>query len=165
MLITGCRPTAIFLFCGHDKSHGRSMRSVTSGEFLCVVCCRCATQRGSKNSLGVQGMSQFQPKGLLIMCTALGVTAANFAPPVINVSTACNYALHFIPIVLLLIGASRLFSGHLGGKVWVNVVIGLGPSRIPIQTRLDRTILMTMHLWFYFQWVPSPGTCGQHNAD
>jgi len=70
-------------------------------------------------------MSKFQLIGLLIMCTALGVTAANFAPPVIDVPTACNYALHFFPIVLLLIGASRLCSGHLGGKVWVNVVIGL----------------------------------------
>lgn len=70
-------------------------------------------------------MSKFQLVGLLMMSTALGVNAANFSPLITNVGNGVNYGLHFIPVILLIIGAVLVSERRVSGQVLVNIVIGL----------------------------------------
>lgn len=70
-------------------------------------------------------ISMAQLAGLLIMSTASGVNAANFSPLVTDPASFVNYALHFIPMILLITGALWTSSGRTSGSVLVNISIGL----------------------------------------
>lgn len=70
-------------------------------------------------------MSKGQVVGLLLMCTALGLNAANFAPLVTDVASGVNYMLHFVPSVLVVAGAALAFSRRKAGLVLVHISIAL----------------------------------------